>query len=77
MLTIIHSIYNYNPIIKQALNFNVASLEALNIDYQYILFNDNGSKENETQIDPHISNNKNFNYVYSDTNYGFGKALGG
>ena len=71
-ISIIHNTYRYNPFIRESVILNLKSLEESKIDYQYIVFNDNGDKN----IEELISDLK-VQYHYSDFNFGFKMCSGG
>jgi hypothetical protein len=71
-ISIIHNTYRYNPFIRESVILNVKALKEAGIDYQYIVFNDNGDKEIETLV-----KDLDIEYHYSDFNYGFKMCSGG
>jgi len=77
MLSVVQSVYNTNPLISLSTQTAIVALDTLGIDYQYILFNDNGDEDIIKQIPEHIKKHKNFEYHYSDFNYGRKTATGG
>ena len=44
-LSIIHNLYKRNEFVKESVRLNLIALKDANIDFQYILFNDNGDKD--------------------------------
>ncbi|MBJ23429.1 MAG: hypothetical protein CMB64_02050 [Euryarchaeota archaeon] len=77
MLSVIQSVYNKNPLIAKSTINQISSLDSLDIEFQFILFNDKGDKEIINDIPDHIKNHKYFEYHYSDFNYGNKTASGG
>ncbi len=77
MLTVIQSVYNKNPLIAKSTVNQLMSLDALNVEFQFILFNDNGDENIINKIPDFIKNHKYFEYHYSDFNYGNKAATGG
>ena len=77
MLSVVQSVYNLNPLISLSAQTTIVALDTLGIDYQYILFNDSGDKDIIKQIPEYIKAHKNFEYHYSDFNYGYKTAPGG
>ena len=86
-ISIIHSVYLKNPLIPDALVRNVVALTDSKIDFQYIVFNDNGDPSIETDIKDFINlldinsdlkkSLDNIEYIYSDFNYGYKMCSGG
>jgi len=74
-ITVIHNIYALNPFVDQTIRLNLFALEKSDVDYQYIVFNDNGNEE--IIIKDNIVNNANVELVYSPINYGKKKCTGG
>jgi hypothetical protein len=71
-LTVIHNAYRYNPFIRESVILNLKALEEANVDYQYIVFNDNG----DTKIEDDVKD-LNVLYHYSDFNFGQKMCTGG
>ena len=73
-LSIIHNLYKRNEFVNESVKLNLLALDEAKIDYQYILFNDNGDKDIYDDI-------KEFGdkveYIYSDVNYGHRMCTGG
>ena len=73
-LSIIHNLYKKNEFVNESVKLNLLALDEAKIDYQYILFNDNGDKDIYEDI-------KEFGdkveYIYSDVNYGHRMCTGG
>jgi hypothetical protein len=79
-ITVVHSVYLKNPFIAETLVRNIIALFESGIDYQYIVFNDNGNPEIEKDIKDFIDTLEiseelmqhfnNIEYIYSDINYG-------
>ena len=44
-ISVIHNLYKRNPYVNESVQYNLHALKEANVDYQYILFNDNGDKE--------------------------------
>ena len=77
MLTVVQSVHNKNPLISLSTQTSILALDTLNIEFQYILYNDAGDPNIINDIPKHIREHKNFEYHYSDFNYGYGTAPGG
>lgn len=77
MITIIHNVYKYNPIINRSAWYNISSLQALDIEFQYLIFNDHGNMKIKELIDPILQNVSAAQYYYSDKNYGHDNSSGG
>jgi len=75
MISVIHNVFRYNPLIAETVKLNLLALEQSQVPYQYIIFNDNGDEMIELDI-KHLMN-KNTEYVYSPINYGQRKCTGG
>lgn len=73
-LSIIHNVYHRNPYIIETIKLNLIALKTNNLDFQYIVFNDNGDKEIEEDIDEVIND---VEYIYSDINFGKRQCTGG
>jgi len=71
-ITVIHNTYRYNPLIRETVILNLRALQDAGIDYQYILFNDNGDTSIETLV-----NGLDVEYHYSEINYGKKMCSGG
>ncbi len=67
MISIIQNLYHRNEFVNETVRLNLLALEEAEVNYQYILFNDNGDKDIYDDI-------KEFEdrvqYIYSDINYG-------
>jgi len=74
-ISIIHNLYKRNPHVNESIQYNILALEEVNIDYQYILFNDKGDKDIYDDIKDFI--NDKVEYHYSKINYGMGRCSGG
>ncbi len=75
-LSLIHNQYRKNPYFKESVRIGLHSLRASQIDYEYVIFNDNGDKEIEEDakeflVDPRVK------YVYSPVNFGHKTCTGG
>jgi len=75
-ISIIHNLYRLNPYVSESVRLNLKALRDANIDYQYILFNDNGDIDIEEDIKEFV-NFTNVEYIYSDINYGKKMCTGG
>lgn len=71
-LSIIHNTFRNNPFIRESVILNLKALNDANIDYQYIVFNDNGDIEIEDQV-----NDLDVEYFYSEYNFGMKQCSGG
>lgn len=67
-ITIIHNTYRDNPFIAESVRLNLKALDSANIDYQYIVFNDNGDVTIEQQV-------KDLPILYHYSDYNFGKKM--
>ena len=74
-VSVIHNLYKRNPYVNESVQYNLHALKEANIDYQYILFNDNGDKEISDDIKDLV--NDKVIYHYSDYNFGMGICSGG
>lgn len=74
-ISVIHNLYKRNPHVNESVKYNIHALEEANIDYQYILFNDNGDKDIYDDI-KELTSDK-VEYHYSDHNFGMGICSGG
>lgn len=74
-ITIIHNTYARNEHVRESLSLNVKALEDSGLDYQYIVFNDNGDPLIEQDIEGLIKDK--VEYIYSDFNYGMKMCSGG
>jgi len=75
-LSIIHNLYKKNKHVNESVGLNLISLRKANIDYEYILFNDNGDIEIKEDIVEFLVD-KNVIYHYSNINYGKKQCSGG
>lgn len=71
-ITVIHNTYRDNPYIRESVSLNLKALQEADVDYQYIVFNDNGDRI----IEDYVSD-LNVEYYYSNTNYGHRMCSGG
>lgn len=71
-ISIIHNTFRFNPFIRESVILNLKALEEAGIDYQYIVFNDNGDIEIENEV-----KDLNIEYFYSDFNFGMKMCSGG
>lgn len=67
-ISIIHNTYRDNPLIRETVILNLQALKYANVDYQYIVFNDNGDKSIENQV-------ADLPVVYHYSDYNFGKKM--
>lgn len=74
-ISVIHNLYKKNPYVNESVRYNIHALEEANIDYQYILFNDNGDKDIYDDVKELVSDR--VEYHYSDYNFGMGICSGG
>lgn len=71
-LSVIHNTFRFNPFIRESVILNLKALDEAGVDYQYIVFNDNGDVEIENQV-----KDLNVEYYYSDFNFGMKMCSGG
>jgi hypothetical protein len=71
-ISVIHNTYKFNPFIRESVILNLKALEEAGVDYQYIVFNDNGDVEIENEI-----KDLNIEYHYSNFNFGMKMCSGG
>lgn len=74
-VSVIHNLYKRNPYVNESVRYNILALQEANVDYQYILFNDNGDKDIFEDV-KNLINDKVI-YHYSDFNFGMGICSGG
>ena len=74
-ISVIHNLYKRNPHVNESVRYNIHALEEVNIDYQYIFFNDKGNKEIFDDIKDLLSDK--VEYHYSEYNFGMGICSGG
>jgi len=74
-ITVIHNTYARNEHVRESLSLNVKALEDSSLDYQYIVFNDNGDPLIKQDIEGLIEGK--VEYIYSDFNYGMKICSGG
>lgn len=75
-LSIIHNLYKKNKHVNESVKINIESLKRCNIDFEYILFNDNGDTNIKEDIEEFLVD-KNVIYHYSQINYGKKQCSGG
>lgn len=75
-LSLIHNQYKRNPYFRESMALCLHALRTENIDYEYIIFNDNGDKEIEEDAKEFFSD-KRVKYVYSPVNFGHKTCTGG
>jgi hypothetical protein len=75
-LSLIHNQYKKNPYTNESVRLGLRALRDVNIDYEYVIFNDNGDKEIYEDIKEFLDDPK-VKYVYSDVNYGLKLCSGG
>jgi len=71
-ISVIHNTFRNNPLIRESVILNLKALQEAEVDYQYIVFNDNGDKEIEDQV-----SDLDVDYFYSDHNFGMKQCSGG
>lgn len=71
-ISIIHNTYKDNPFIRESVILNLKALEEANVDYQYIVFNDNGHENIKNYVE-----DLPVTYHYSDYNFGMKICSGG
>lgn len=71
-LSVIHNTYRFNHLIRESVILNLKALEQSGVDYEYIVFNDNG----DTSISDVVSDLPVI-YHYSDVNFGHKQCSGG
>jgi hypothetical protein len=71
-ISIIHNTFRFNPFIRESVILNLKALNEAKIDYQYIVFNDNGDPKIENEV-----KDLNIEYYYSDYNFGQKMCSGG
>jgi hypothetical protein len=71
-ITVIHNTFRFNPLIRESVILNLKALQDANVDYQYIVFNDNGDVEIENEV-----KDLDIEYFYSDYNFGQKMCSGG
>ena len=71
-ITVIHNTFRDNPFIRESVALNLKALQEANVDYQYVVFNDNGDRAIEEQV-----KDLDVEYYYSDINYGHKMCSGG
>lgn len=76
-LSIVHNVYKINPYIRESLQYNLLAVKNLDVDYEYIVFNDAGDKKVIDDIKDIVETNPKVKYHYSEVNYGFGQCRGG
>lgn len=67
-ISIIHNTFRYNPFIRESVILNLKALQEANVDYQYIVFNDNGDHKIEDEV-------KDLDILYHYSNYNFGHRM--
>ena len=71
-ITVIHNTFRFNPLIRESVILNLKALQEANVDYQYIVFNDNGDIKIEDEV-----KDLDVEYFYSDYNFGQKMCSGG
>lgn len=71
-ITVIHNTFRDNPYIRESVVLNLKALQQAGLDYQYIVFNDNGDKLIKQYVE-----DLDIEYCYSDINYGHRMCSGG
>lgn len=72
MISVIHNTYKHNPFIRESVILNLKALKDSGVEYQYIVFNDNG----DLSIEELVSDLPVL-YYYSDFNFGMKICSGG
>lgn len=67
-ISIIHNTYRFNPFIRESVILNLKALKEANINYQYIVFNDNGDPKIEQEI-------QDLDIIYHYSHYNFGHKM--
>lgn len=67
-ITIIHNTFRFNPLIRESVILNLKALQEAGVDYQYIVFNDNGDHKIEDEV-------KDLGIEYYYSNYNFGQKM--
>lgn len=75
-LAVIHNIYLKNPYIRESLEYNLCALIDSQVDFEYVIFNDNGDKSIYDDI-YELLDGEQIRYIYSDINYGKKMCTGG
>ncbi len=75
-LSLIHNQYHRNPYFKESVRIGLHSLKTSQIDYEYVIFNDNGDKEIEEDAKEFLMDSR-VKYVYSPINFGHRTCTGG
>jgi hypothetical protein len=75
-ISLIHNQYKRNPYFIEAVRLGLHALRNENIDYEYIIFNDNGDIEIEQDAKEFLSDPR-VKYIYSPTNFGHKICTGG
>lgn len=74
-ITVIHNTYTRNEHIRESVSLNVKALRDSGLEYQYIVFNDNGDPLIKQDLEGLITDD--VEYIYSDFNYGMKVCSGG
>ena len=82
IITVIHNLYKNNPHIEQSIKLNLRALQDADVDFQYIIFNDNGDVDlikqtKSIQAVLKQTRQNSIEYYYSPINYGHKKCSGG
>lgn len=75
-LSLIHNQYKRNPYTNQSVRLTLLALRKAKVDYEYIIFNDNGDTSILDDVNEFMDDLR-INYVYSDKNYGNKLCSGG
>lgn len=75
MVSVIHNSYQQNKYFRESVLLNVRALEESSLEYQYIIFNDNGDKKLLDEVKDLLSDK--VEYYYSPVNFGMKVCSGG
>lgn len=75
-LSLIHNQYKRNPYFIESARIGLDSLRTAGVDYEYIIFNDNGDVEIEKDATEFLKDPR-VKYVYSPINFGHKTCTGG
>jgi len=75
-LSLIHNQYRRNPHCKESVRIGLYALQQEKVDYEYIIFNDNGDTEIEEDMKEFLGDPR-VKYIYSIINFGHKTCTGG
>lgn len=75
MISVIQNTYERNEYVRESAALTVKALKESGLDYQYIIFNDNGDPLIKDDVESVLSDK--VEYIYSDYNFGMGVCSGG